>query len=216
MLRITATFLFKRKSKILLTDNENTKHWDIKKRPKNADKRKWSDTQKVEAVQTYMQLGTVKLTAQKLGISEHTVYYWQGTQWWKDIIRDIKAQERLLLTNRMRGIRDKSLDIVEERLQNGDFIYDQKTGKMKRKPMQAKDVHKIAIDMIKEQIEIEKQEEHILNQDSIEEKLEKLAKSFEQLANKNNLENIQVSDDIIDVEAIETPQPEQKEEPPNE
>lgn len=187
----------------MLTDNENTKHWDIKKRPKNADKRKWSDSQKVEAVQTYLQLGTVKLTAQKLGISEHTVYYWQGTQWWRDIIRDIKAQERILLTQRMRGIRDKSLDIVEERLANGDFIYDQKTGKMKRKPMQAKDVHKIAVDMIKEQIEIEKQEEHILNQDSIEEKLEKLAESFKALAQQNTKEDLPLVEEVEDVEPIE-------------
>lgn len=42
----------------------------------------------------------------------------------------------------------KALAVTLDRLENGDFFYDQKTGKVKRKPVSMTDAHRVAVDLM--------------------------------------------------------------------
>jgi len=145
---------------------------------------RWADSQKIEAATTYLVTGNMRMVAHMLKIPEVTLYSWKKTEWWAEIIKEIKGQENLVLSNKLKKIVDKSLELVSDRLENGDFIYDQKAGKLVRKPMAAKDLHKIAVDMIDKQAVLENKESVTIAEENVASKLEKLAQQFEQFANK--------------------------------
>jgi len=171
-----------------------------KRRAIDATKCSWSVSQKIEAVQTYLLLGNATHTAKVLKIPDATLNYWRGCDWWKELERDIKAQERIELSNRLKKIVNNSLSLVEDRLEKGDFIYDQKAGKLIRKPMQAKDIHKIAVDMMDRRENLDMHREVVQNQQSIAEKLQQLAETFSSTVTKKEVIDVE---DAVEIKEIE-------------
>lgn len=154
-----------------------------KRRPINAETNKhWSDSQKIEAVQTYLALGQVNLTAAVLKIPEVTLRNWKSKDWWKEIEQELRHQDDLVLSSRLQKIINKSFEQVEDRLNNGDFIYDQKTGELKRKPVNMKDAHKVAVDLIDKREFLINKVPSQLSAEAIDDKLDKLAKKFAEIA----------------------------------
>lgn len=144
----------------------------------------WSDSQKIEAVQTYLLVGSPTQVSKMLNIPLPTVKIWKSKGWWKEIEDQLKSQENILLGNKLKGIIDESLVIVADRLQNGDFLYNQKTGEIIRKPVLMKDALKAATDLIEKKQKIEVPEHFREAQEGVMERLEKLAKAFEANATK--------------------------------
>lgn len=167
----------------------------------------WSDQQKIEAVQTYLMLGSINGVAKVLNIPQPTLQYWKGSEWWKEIQDQLKTQENILLGNRLKGIIEVSLEKVADRLENGDFVYNQKTGEIIRKPVVMKDALKAATDLMDRKQKLTQVEHFTVQQEGIMEKLEKLAKAFEATATKTNIEQtpvIEVTDVIFgkDINAV--------------
>ena len=165
----------------------------------------WSDKQKIEAVQSYLLLGNLALTSRILSIPEITLRVWKTTQWWKDTVAEIKLQENIQMSGRLKKIVDASLTAVEDRLQHGDWVYDQKTGKMMRKEVGIKDAHKVATDLMDRQKVIEKATQPVTQEEQNDDKLLKLAEKFaafvtEKIEHKEVLDVVQ---DITDVDVKE-------------
>jgi hypothetical protein len=160
---------------------------------------RWSDSQKIEAVQTYLILGSLKLTAGALKIPFDTLKVWKSSQWWKDLIEELRVQDDLQLSNRLKKIITRSYDVLEDRLENGDFVFDQKTGEMRRKPVSMRDATQVAIHLGEARQELV--DRHLggqsVTEDKIEKTLEKLAKQFEEVANR--VGNIKPSVEVTDV-----------------
>lgn len=183
-----------------LSDNDLTKKQESKRRrPVKADTNlRWSDSQKIEAVQTYLALGKITLAAAVLKIPEVTLRNWKSKQWWKDIEQELRVQDDLVLSSRLQNLINKSLETVQDRLENGDFIYDNRTGKLVRKPVAMREAHRVAMDMVDKR-------EHLINKvpatqtvDAVEDKLNKLAEKFAQIAQGINRPVIEVTD-VIEV-----------------
>jgi hypothetical protein len=148
--------------------------------------KQWSDSQKMEAIQSFLLLGNLALTSRILGIPEITLRVWKTSQWWKDTVAEIKSQEKVELSSKMKKLVGASLAVVEDRLINGDFQFDQKTGEVIRKPVNMKDAHKVAMDMQERQDLIDKSlsgDEH-KGDDGVESRLLKLAEQFAEMATK--------------------------------
>lgn len=181
-----------------LTDNPNTKNRKPRHRAVDAPtNRSWSDKQKIEAVQSYMMLGNLALSSRLLSIPEVTLRYWKTTEWWKDVMDDLKVQDNIQMSARLKKIVDASLTAVEDRLEHGDLVYNQKSGEMVRKKVNLKDAHKVAVDLMDKKAALDKavapHEEDIKDDTN----LEKLAERFASFVNKklNNKEH-----DVIDIE----------------
>jgi hypothetical protein len=172
------------------------------RRAVGAQNKRWSDSQKTEAVQTYMILGSLKLVAGALQIPFDTLKVWKQSEWWKTLEGDLRVQDDLQLSSRLQKIVNRSYDVIEDRLDNGDFVYDQKTGQMRRKPVAMKDAHKVAIDLMdKRDMLIDR---HIqgdsITTDKIEKTLADLAANFAKIANQittNPKHPIEVTDVIF-------------------
>jgi len=149
----------------------------------------WSDKQKMEAVNSYLLLGNLALTARILNIPEITLRVWKAQTWWKDAVEEIKTSEKMELTTRVKKLVNAALTVVEDRLVNGDFQFDQKTGEVVRKPVNMKDAHKVAIDMADKQTALEKAEVVVQTEEHVEDKLLKLAEKFADMATKKIEQN---------------------------
>lgn len=147
-------------------------------------KKHWSEKQKVEAIQSYLLLGNLAMTSRILGIPEVTLRVWKASPWWKEKQHELKTQEKMELSSRLKKIVDASLTVVEDRLVNGNFQLDQKTGQVTRIPVALKDAHKVAVDMQERQEILEKVDRELVSDESIDEQLNKLASKFADMATK--------------------------------
>ena len=165
--------------------------------------RQWADSQKMEAIQSYLLLGNLALTSRILGIPEITLRVWKTSQWWKDAVAEIQAQEKIELSAKMKKIVGASLAVVEDRLVNGDFQFDQKSGEVIRKPVNMKDAHRVAMDMQERQVTIEKaMNGEVTQEDDVQSKLLKLAEQFAEMATKKIEQKVD-EHRTVDVEDIE-------------
>lgn len=196
----------------LLTDSEPKKQQQLawlekdvliaeRKKHQRAYKMRSDDT-KVEVVKTYLALGgNLTLTAHCTDIPRDTLKTWKASQWWKTLVTEIKQQEKLELSAKTKRILEKTMEVLADRVANGDFIYDQKAGKLVRKPLGAKDAHQISMDLIDRAEILDKAtEEEPEHKDKDLSRLEALADKFAKLANKIDMKPAVQVTDVIFVE----------------
>lgn len=161
----------------------------VKRRPVLKRKAHWSDSQKLEAIQTFLILGSLKMTSAALSIPYKTLQIWKASEWWKTMIEEMRVQEDLQLSQRLKKIIAKSYDVLEDRLEHGDFVYDQKTGEMRRKPVSMKDTHRVAVDLVQQRQELVDRHlgEKTVTEDKIEKTLANLADQFAKIASQVNV-----------------------------
>ena len=182
-----------------LTDNEKTKQRTPKVRPtKNVANKSWSDKQKIEAVQSWLLLGNLALTSRVLNIPEITLRVWKTTEWWKNLVEDIKLQENMQMSSRLQKIVDASLGAVEDRLVNGDLVFDQKTGQTVRKPVNMRDAHKVAVDLMDKKSLLDKTALPQQEEKHDDDRLLKLAEKFAHFVTKQK-EPLPLAEDVTDV-----------------
>lgn len=155
------------------------------KRDINAVGKHWSDSQKIEAVTTWLMLGNGAQTARVLGVPLVTFKLWKTQQWWRELESELRLGEKLVLSTRLKGIVETALGQVEDRLTNGEAFL-QKDGTVGRKPVSLRDANKVAVDMLQHRDKLVTTEEMKMQEEGVKEKLEKLAKSFEEFAQKQS------------------------------
>lgn len=108
----------------------------------------WSDSQRIQLVTTWLATGNLALSAATMSIPEVTARRWKAMPWWKQLVDDIRSSENLQLDSKLSKVVNKSVEALLDRVENGDFQYDQKTGTLVRKPISARDAAKVTTDMI--------------------------------------------------------------------
>jgi hypothetical protein len=76
------------------------------------------------------------------------------------------------------------LDVTLDRLENGDFQYDPKTGEMIRKPVLMRDANRVANDLIKAQMDLDQKPVDEEAQKQTQDRLQALAETFAGFAKK--------------------------------
>lgn len=156
----------------------------------------WSDKQKLEAVSLYLQLGNLALTAATLKIPEQTIRDWRGTEWWERVAAELKIQDNIQFSQAAKRLIDKGMGVMADRLENGEWIYDQKKGKMVRKPVGLRDATTAVNSMIDKKLLLDKQEVKVVDAERLEDKLNKLMDRFSQLATGQPPKQVEVTDVI--------------------
>lgn len=142
-----------------------------------------SPKEKFEAVQLYLLLGgNVSKTAGALKISPETIWTWKKTDWWHEYEAQIRREENLELSARLKRSMNKAMELIEDRLDHGDWIYDQKVGKMVRKPVSLKDAQKTVVEFIDKREKLVENQQLTIAAEQIDDKLKKLADAFAKLS----------------------------------
>jgi hypothetical protein len=147
-----------------------------------------------------------------LGIPEITLRVWKASVWWKEVVDDLKMQEKIELSNRMKKLVEASQLLVAQRLEHGDPVMNQKTGEIIMKPVSMKDAHKVAVDLIDRRTTLEKMtEDNGPSEERNDDKLAKLAEKFAEIATKSiekkiNKQRTVDAEDVTDALYEERPQ----------
>lgn len=154
-----------------------------KKRPTTGvNNMHWSDSQKLEAVTTYLALGNLVLTSSVLKIPEFTLRAWKQKDWWKEIEGELAVQDDIQLSSRLKRIIETTITATEDRIKNGDWIYNNKDGCLMRKPVNLRDVHKVTMDFVDKREQIAGKTTSSVALEAIDDRLAKLAAKFAEIA----------------------------------
>lgn len=138
----------------------------------------WSENKKIEVVTTYLSTGSNAETMRITGVPLDTINQWKTKPWWKEYIDKIRQDEEQQLDNKLSRAVDLALTNLMDRIENGEFIYDQKTGKVIRTPAKLRDLNTAFNNVIDKRQILRKQPTKIVEQQNTATQLQSLAESF--------------------------------------
>jgi hypothetical protein len=158
----------------------------------------WPIEKRIEVVSQFLVLGNLKMVSAITGVSYELVRDWKRQPWWKELETEIRQTQNIEMDTKLSKIVDRSLDAVLDRVENGEFFYDQKSGEIKRRPAALRDVARVSVDMIskRELLRGNATERKETSQVSVAEQLKMLAAEFSKW-------QIKPPKETIDVEMVE-------------
>lgn len=141
----------------------------------------WPMEKRIEAVTQYLAVGNMRIVSAVTGVPYQLLRLWKTQQWWKEYEFEIKNAKRSDTKTKFSKLIDKSLDIIADRLENGEMILNNKTGELVRKPVSMKDTLKVTTDLLVQTNVIDKtaiDESGLQQQESIQDTLQQLANEF--------------------------------------
>lgn len=178
---------------------------ELKKAGKAVGQRdRYSDKEKMEAACYYATTGNSRRTSEMTKIPEGTIRAWKTTEWWAEIqARIIKEQDEELSSNLTKLI-DKAVGEINDRLTDGDYVYNPKLDKLVRKPINAKDLAVVAAITVDKRQLLRGQPTSRTETVSENERLKRLMTEFKKFANAEEVvqDNSLEEKDIIDVEPV--------------
>lgn len=147
-------------------------------------KHQWSDKKKAEVVTTYLTLGNAPATEAVTGVPAQTIRIWKMQPWWTDMVEQIRIDDAVETDAKLTKIKHKTLAIIEDRLENGEFLYNSKTGELQRVPVKIKDVSKVSVDVQEQSRKTREAPTSVLNKEGVNDRLLKIAEEFAKFVNK--------------------------------
>ena len=116
----------------------------------------WPEAKKLDVIQSYILLGSLRKAAALNNVPEITAKVWKATQFWRDTEDEFRRGSKLQLAGKLTELVNKSLAVIADRLEGGDFIYQPRTGTFVRKQISAEHANKIATQLIDRTLAVEK------------------------------------------------------------
>lgn len=157
----------------------------------------YSWEKKYEVVTQMLACGNARLVSTLTGVSPITITSWKKQPWWAELEDEIKREKTLSLNTKLSKIISKSLDILEDRLENGNTKMT-KDGTLVKVPVELKDAAKVTNDLLTRQHILEKtMDGGSIEASSVQDTLEALKKEFSKWAKKEAIK------DAIDIDVKE-------------
>ena len=142
----------------------------------------WPHKKRIEACTAYLALGNAAFVEIATGVPAGTVRQWKTQPWWKEMVSMIQTEADQELDAKLSKLVTKSLSLVQDRLDNGDFFWDSKNSEFVRKPANLKDGWKVTSEMIDKQWLIRNKPDTKADAEAVSDILTKLAKDFAGMA----------------------------------
>ena len=177
----------------------------------------WSEKKQLEVVTTYLALGNLAETSRVCNVPTITVKKWKQQPWWAELVADIQSGEGQKADNKMSKTIDKALDLIMTRMEEGDYLYDQKTGRLVKVPLKARDLERVASGLFDKRQLIRKQPTSIKQSDlNQKDRLLELAEQFAKFAgmklDKEKVINECIEGDFNEITGVEHAIHDQREE----
>jgi hypothetical protein len=150
----------------------------------------WGEDQKLQAVATYVMLGSLRETCLATSIPFDTLKMWKQQEWWKELQGQIRDEDVQQLDSNLQRVVDKALKAVEDRLDSGDYQYDPKTGKAIRIPIKAHIALKVTTDLLTKQEKLREGPVKLEVEKTIDARLLKLAEEFARFSKAKTIDAI--------------------------
>jgi hypothetical protein len=164
----------------------------------------WTWGTKVKVAELIQQHQNFRLTSELTNVPEATIRKWRKEDWWDNVVAEAKRSQRAELNSRLSRIVDKALATLEDRLDKGDFVLNQKTGQIVRRQVPFREVSKVATEILDKQIKIDKLDNELpQEQATVKDALKQLAAEFAKFNKKSRPAN---ATDIPYVEVVDAQQ----------
>lgn len=144
----------------------------------------WKEAKKVEVVTTYLSTGNLAETGRLSGVPIKTLEQWKTSDWWKEMEKQIRSDEDQQLDAKLTKIIDKTLEKLVDSIENGEHVYDQRTGQIKRMPAKMRDLNNAFNTILDKRQLIRKQPTKIVEQTTTASQLQNLADQFAKFVQK--------------------------------
>ena len=152
---------------------------------------KFSVEKRIEVISTWLALGNLRQTSVLCGVSYDLCCKWRVQPWWQQMQAEIEAARKHKVDNKLNKIVDKALGAIEDRLDNGDYVYNQKSGEVSRKPVSIKEARGVANDLMQRQIALSKLEvetQHASSANTVKDQIMLLAQEFAKFNTKRTVD----------------------------
>ena len=167
--------------------------WVKEKKTKAHEPGHWSQRKRLEAVTTYLACGSPSLTATQINVPYETLQSWRKQDWWKEYTNELQNTDNDRLDSKLSKALDKAIEQINDRIENGDFVFDQKTGKVKQVPVKLRDLNSAMNTFIDKRQLLRKQPTKIIEQQTTQNQLQELAKQFAQFVTGKQTEEKEVN-----------------------
>lgn len=144
----------------------------------------WKEAKRIEAVTTYLSTGNLTETGRLTGVPLKTMEQWKTSDWWKEMEKKIRSDEEQHLDAKLTKIIDKTLEKLVDSIENGEHIYDQRTGQIKRMPAKMRDLNNAFNTILDKRQLIRRQPTKIVEQTNTATQLQNLADQFASFVKK--------------------------------
>lgn len=172
-------------------------------RMKNLDKPKEANgrytwEKKYSVVAIFMQTGSQRETAKLAEIPETTVENWRKMPWWQQLVEDVKNSDITKLDNQLTKLINKSLAVIEDRLDNGEQVLNNKTGKLMNKPVGIREATQAATALMQRQVQLHKNTvEQAIQKQTVQDTLKALATEFAKWTKQKETIVLEETEDAI-------------------
>jgi len=170
-----------------------------------AGKQHYTHDQKLQIISVYLTCDSPVKTSELTGVDVNTIKYWRKQSWWDELVAEIYSRDAQKKSSKISRIVDKALDLVQDRLDHGDYMYDPKSGKVIRTPVKLRDLNNATNTLIEKQELLKKRTLDKVDRVDQKTHLEQLAQKFVEFAKASNKKTNTIdntSGDIVDVEEI--------------
>jgi hypothetical protein len=146
---------------------------------------------RIEVVTKWMALGNMRLVSELTGVAYGLCRIWKQQPWWADLVAEIRASRDMQVDNKLGKLVDRSLELVGDRLENGDIIWNKKTQEYDRIPVSLAAVNKVADTLLNQQLNISKKkviESSADTQKTVKDQIAMLAEEFAKFNTKRTVE----------------------------
>lgn len=168
----------------------------VSKFDKGLERGRYTWEKKYATVAIYLKSGSLRETERQSGVPTFTLENWRKSSWWDNLVAEIQKEEHAVKNTKLSQIINKALGVVEDRLENGELILNNKTGKLVRKPVSIRDATRAAGELMQRQESLNKA--HAIDEvqkQTVDETLKFLANEFAKMVNKKP--------EVIDLEEVE-------------
>jgi hypothetical protein len=142
----------------------------------------WSPEARIKVVTLYMVLGNAAKVAKATGIPAGTIRRWKMEPWWTEIMQRVRSDKNDELDTQITKIIEKAMKEVEDRLQNGEYVYDGRSQSMVRIPVKTVDAVRTVNTLFDKRALIRGEPTKRTEQTSVNDKLKKMAEEFAKFA----------------------------------
>lgn len=138
----------------------------------------WAQEKKIETLKYFLSCGSWTETSKVCRVPYDTLRQWRNKDWWKDGIKEYREGSETVLDAKLTKAIDVAIEHVLDRLENGNTVYDPRTGKERVVPAPLREVNTAFNTLLDKRQLIRKQPTKIVEQSTTATQLENLAKQF--------------------------------------
>ena len=154
----------------------------------------WPEEKWIEVATLYAAgLHKVPEISELAGVPVQTIRNWMQSEKWFEVLDRINVEKDVQTVSRFNQIMDKALDVIVDRLENGESFYDPKSGEVKRRPVSLRDATVAGAIIVDKRQLLRGKATSRTEKVEVSDRLSQLAKDFQRFIEAKEINHDQVS-----------------------